>query len=156
MFTEIAMAAAMQGAAINIDALDWMTGCWQGEAFGGVVEECWQDGAGDRLIGMFQLLNADGQVFSEFFQIAVFEDGPAMKLLHYNPDFTSWEEPGEFTRFVLLEAGPDAAVFEGLTYTRRDDGGVGVDLRMQTAEGVRTESFVLRPTGGQPSLAAPE
>lgn len=145
MIASVLFAAALQGAEIDIDALGWMAGCWEGEAFGGRVEECWLPAPGGRLIGMFQLIHDEGQVFSEYFQIADFGDGPAMKLKHFNPDFTSWEAEGEFTVFTLQSAGPDEAVFEGLTYARAADGGLQVDLAMRTQDGFRTESFRLRP-----------
>ncbi len=145
MLNLLGLIAAMQAAGPDLRALDWMAGCWEGEAFGGRVEECWVTAPDGRLTGLFQLAGEEAQTFSEFFMLADFGDGPELKLKHFNPDFTSWEAEGEFTRFALVEAGPDAAVFEGLTYARLDDGTIHVDLDMQTPDGVRTETFVLRP-----------
>lgn len=145
MPSALSLIVALQAAEPDLHALRWMTGCWEGEAFGGRVEECWISAPDGRLTGLFQLAGEEAQTFSEFFMLADFGEGPELKLKHFNPDFTSWEADGEFTRFALIEAGPDAAVFEGLTYARLDDGTIQVDLAMQTADGARTETFVLRP-----------
>lgn len=110
-------------AAPDLSKLTWLEGCWEGSGFGKRVEECWMSAPDGRLTGMFQMIDDDGkQTMSEIFVLDHFEGGPAIRLKHFHPDLTGWEDQDEFIVFPLRETGPDFARFDGLTY-RLDEGG---------------------------------
>lgn len=128
----------------EIADLAWLEGCWEGTGFGSRVTECWMLGPTGRLTGTFQLLNADGtQNFSEILLLDVFEDGPAMRVKHFTPDFVGWEGKDGFHTFVLEETGPGFARFRGLTLELGGDGRQIATLLMRSGDGaVREERLV--------------
>lgn len=117
---------------IALADLAWLEGCWAGTGFGKRVGECWMSAPDGRLTGMFQMIDADGrQTMSEIFVLTEFEDGPAIRLKHFNPDLTGWEDRDEFIVFPLRETGADFARFDGLTYSLADDGRLIVELMVK-------------------------
>lgn len=69
----------------DLDQLDWLTGHWQGDGFGGSSEEIWSPARNGVMMGMFRHHKADGDLnFYEFFTI----DADGLKLKHFNPDMT--------------------------------------------------------------------
>lgn len=131
----IPLAAAEQDrqpAAPDLSHLTWLEGCWEGTGFGQRVAECWMRAPDGRLTGMFQLIDADGrQALSEIFILDHFEDGPAIRLKHFNPDLTGWEKQEDFVVFPLHETGPGFARFDGLSYRRTEDGRLIVELTVK-------------------------
>ena len=126
-----APAPAGVGLRVELTDLAWLTGCWEGSAFGQAASECWMPAPSGRLTGMFQLLSGADQQFSEIFVIDRFDDGPALRLKHFDRDLIGWEEKDGFVRFPLLETGPDFARFDGLLYRLQPDGTLRIELRMQ-------------------------
>lgn len=139
----IAAAALMlqNGAAARIDA-PWLAGCWQGEGLGAPASECWMGGPDGRMTGVFQLLAPDGsQRFSEIILIDVFEEGPAMRLKHFNADLTGWEAAEDFVSFPLIEQRSDALIFDGLEMQFVAPDQLFVDVVLGDGESARTERF---------------
>ena len=158
MFTALFAALALQAAQpfpesaetprLNLADLDFLQGCWAGDGLGAQVQECWMAGPSGRLTGMFELLNADGtQRFSEIFVLDRFEDGPALRLKHFNADLTGWEAQDAYVSFPLIETAPGRAVFEGLEMQLSEAGALLVDLRIAGADGPRIERFTYARIG---------
>lgn len=143
----------------DIADLAWLEGCWEGEGFGGAISECWMRGPTGRLTGTFQLLEPDGtQRFSEILLLDVFEDGPAMRVKHFTPDFVGWEDKDAYLTFVLEETRDGYGRFRGLTLELTEDGRQIATLMMRDAEGnPREERLVYeRLASGQTGTAQPE
>jgi hypothetical protein len=132
------------GLRVELTDLGWLSGCWEGRAFGQAASECWMPAPSGRLTGMFQLLNGADQQFSEIFVIDRFDDGPALRLKHFDPNLIGWEEKDGFVRFPLLETGPDFARFDGLLYRRQPDGTLLIELRMKRDGETVIESMQFR------------
>ncbi|MEX0965133.1 MAG: DUF6265 family protein [Pseudohongiellaceae bacterium] len=45
-----------------------------------------------RMFGIFKQSNESELLFTEFMEIVEIEDGYILRLKHFNPDFSSWEE----------------------------------------------------------------
>lgn len=128
---------------VELSDLAWLEGCWEGTGFGNRVEECWMSAPDGRLTGMFQMIGADGsQMLSEIFVLDVFEDGPAIRLKHFNADMTGWEAQDGYMVFELLETGEGYARFEGLEYRRDEAGRLVVDLVVSRAGVESVEQLV--------------
>lgn len=123
----------------ELSQLGWLEGCWSGTGFGKRVDECWMRAPDGRLTGMFQLIGEGGrQEMSEIFVLDHFAAGPAIRLKHFHPDLTGWEDRDAFIEFPLRETGPGFARFDGLTYRLDPDGRLIVELMVSR--------------GGEPSL----
>ena len=120
----------------------WIAGRWVGPGFGGVFEEVWSepDINGD-VMGMFRYADSAGAVqFYEFWVL----DETGMKLRHFNPDFTAWEEKGEFIDFTMISTSENKITFKGLTYELVAEDELEIQLKMKRGDKVTTEVFNLK------------
>jgi hypothetical protein len=103
----------------KVEELNWLAGFWTGTGLGGDCEEAWLPAADGHMIGTFRFWSEGKLVFSEFMNIVQDGESVSVKLKHFNPDLTGWEEKEKWTTFKLVELGPNAAWFNGLTYERK-------------------------------------
>ena len=127
----------------------WLTGVWVGEGMGGVAEEAWLPPSGGSMVGAFKLLDRadDGAVkpnFYEFMTILEVGDTLELRLKHFNPDVTGWEEKADFVTFPLVKVDPRRAYFRGLTYELKGEDELRVYLAMKTEEGSKEYEFVFK------------
>ena len=109
----------------------WLTGSWEGAAFGGRVEEVWAPASGGTMVGLFKLLT-DGR--PTMYEIAwISEEGGSLtlKLKHFHADFTAWEEKDELISFPLISVSEDAVHFDRLTFRRQGDDGIVAYLALR-------------------------
>lgn len=126
---------------IHAQDFSWLEGTWQGPGFGGTMEEIWSAPNKDgQSIGMFRFSDAAGQVqFLEFWVL----DQSGMKLKHFNPDFSGWEEKDDYVSFEMIAITPNKVVLKGLTYELSKKGRLKIDLDMKKENQVATEHFEL-------------
>lgn len=133
----------------SVEDLGWLEGHWRGEAFGGIGEEIWsapQDGA---LMGVFRHLKRGRVAFYEILAIDEAAEGLVMRLRHFNPDLTGWEEKDEPLRWPLVRMGRREAAFGGITYRRVDDDTLEITLEVRGRDGaVREEVHAYRRVRG--------
>lgn len=102
----------------SIADVAWLTGRWVGEGMGAVAEEVWLPPAGGAMAGTFRLVN-DGSVdFYELITLQEIEGSLVLRLKHFEPDLTGWEEKDEWVDFPLVRRGTDELFFDGLTIRR--------------------------------------
>ncbi len=130
----------------KVEELDWLAGFWSGSGLGGECEEVWLPAKDGHMIGTFRFWNNGKLAFSEFMNFVQEGESISLKLKHFNPDLTGWEEKEKWTTFKLVELGPNTAWFNGLTYERKGDELI-VHLAL-TEKGERTiEEFRFTKTG---------
>ncbi|HSF56357.1 MAG TPA: DUF6265 family protein [Algoriphagus sp.] len=105
----------------KVEDLAWLVGYWTGPGLGGECEEVWMPAKDGHMIGTFRLWMDGKLVFSEFMNLVQEGESFSMKLKHFNPDLSSWEEREKWTTFKLIEIGEDAVWFHGLTIQRKGD-----------------------------------
>lgn len=110
---ESAPAATLEDAA-------WMTGSWTGTAFGKQFEEVWNAPSAGSMIGLFKLFNDEGVAFYELLLLTVEEGTLSLKVKHFNPDFTAWEDKADYVNFRLVGKEENALHFSGISFYRRD------------------------------------
>jgi hypothetical protein len=136
-------AAGAPGPAATLEAMKWLVGHWKGTGLGGVSEEIWSEPAGGVMMGMYRLVVNGKPSFYEFMHLAEENGSLVMKLKHFNPDLTAWEEKERFVTFRLVKIGPNEAYFSGLTFRRSVDR-LQIFLAIRDQEGkVREEEFRL-------------
>ena len=138
-------------AAAKITDAAWLTGHWEGEGLGGVVEEIWNEPRGGAMLGSFRLIRDDQPVFYELCLLIEEQGTLIYKVKHFHPDLTAWENKDELTAFDLVRVEPGALYFHGLTVRKTDDG-CRLFLAVRQADGNHEEAeFVYRPADESPS-----
>lgn len=128
----------------TIEDAAWLTGRWVGEGLGGEMEESWSSPAGGQMVGHFRLTREGQPVFYELIFIDVVDGGLRMRLKHFNPDYSSWEDHEEWTTFTPVSFSADEIVFSALTIRREGDDRLVMTLRMRRADGVHEEVLRFR------------
>lgn len=102
-----------------IDKVAFLTGHWIGEGLGACAEEIMAPASGGQIMGMFRQMKPGGGLrFYEFYQIAESDGSLVLKIKHFNPDLTGWEEKTETVDFPLVAIEGTTAYFDGLTFSR--------------------------------------
>lgn len=130
----------------TLQDMGWFAGNWTGDGLGGVSEESWSAPAGGAMMGMFRNLKDGKVVFYEFLTLVEHEGSLLLKLKHFNPDLTGWEEKNDNIKFRLLKIGRDEIAFDGLTFRRDGDDAMKIFLALRSkADGtVREAEFTMK------------
>jgi hypothetical protein len=132
----------------TLSDIAWLQGHWTGEGLGGVSEEIWSPANGGVMMGMYRLLKDGKPVFYEFLMLVEENGTLAMKLKHFNPDFSGWEEKTGFVTFKLVAVEPRAVHFSGLSFYREGDNELRIYLRLRDKDGkTREELFRMKRAG---------
>lgn len=111
--------------------LEWVVGCWRGEAFGGQVEEIWSAPLGDSMMGSFKLIGEGKTKFYELETIQYFDSTLVLRLKHFHSDLRGWEDRDETVDFQLVKVTENKVFFDGYTFERIDDDHINVYVRME-------------------------
>lgn len=120
--------------AATVAAAQWLVGQWSGTGIGGAeAHESWLTPSGDTMVGTFVQETPEGGImFTEHMYLMEYEGSLVVRLKHFNPDLTGWEEKDGMVTFRLLAAEPCALYFSALTYRCDGDGGMVVAVRMKS------------------------
>lgn len=99
----------------KLSEVAWLAGSWEGEAFGGRVQEVWTPPLGDSMMCAFKLV-VNGKVqFYELCQIREENGTLVLRLKHFNGDLKAWETKEETVDFPLVKLEHNTAYFDGFT-----------------------------------------
>lgn len=137
----LGMAASAQEKSPVIEDFAFLQGFWSGTGFGGKSEEMWMPASDGSMFGIFKQSSAAGITFTEFMEITKVAEEFVLRLKHFNPDFTGWEEKEEYVTFPLVSVAPGQALFNGLSYIVVNDQ-LRIELRLRETDGaVNTAVF---------------
>ena len=102
----------------NIEDVAWLAGHWQGNAFGGIVEEIWAPPLGNSMMGSFKLVADEKVQFYELETISEENETLILRLKHFCADLKGWEEKDETVDFKLVKIIYGKACFDGFTIER--------------------------------------
>jgi hypothetical protein len=102
----------------TISQIEWMTGHWKGEAFGGITEEIWSPPAAGAMMFVFRLIIDEEINFYEIGHVREIEKSLVFELKHFGADLKGWEEKEEVQRFKFIKATENRIYFEGFTFER--------------------------------------
>ena len=132
--------------------LAWLAGHWVGSGLGGTCEEVWVPPlAGSKeMMGMFRHVKDGKLVFTEHFVLVEDNGSLTLKLRHFDPSFTGWEEKDRHVTFKLIRAEKDAAYFGGLTFRKTAAGGLDTFVAIRQKDGKLVEApFHFKPARGR-------
>ncbi|MDX1385808.1 MAG: DUF6265 family protein, partial [Thermoanaerobaculia bacterium] len=118
----------------TLESVAFLAGSWVGEGLGGEVEEVWAAPSGGSMVGAFKLLRDGEPSFYEILLVLEEEGSLVLRLKHFDPDLTGWEEKDDFVSFPLVKMGKNEAWFRGLTYRLVEDE-LHIFLALRTKEG---------------------
>ncbi len=129
----------------TLAAAEWLVGDWLGTGIEGAeAAESWLPPSAGTMVGVFVQEKADGAImFTEHMYLAEEGGTLVLKLKHFNPDLTGWEEKDGIVRFRFLSAEPCALYFSALTYRCDGKDGLLVAVRMKS-EGDEVDELVFR------------
>lgn len=116
-----APASAQSARVAAVEQAEWLAGRWVGEGLGGTIEEVWSPPQGGQMVGHFALYRDGAPVFYELLLIDEQLGGVRMRVKHFNPDFTGWEDRGGWHSFEPVASGPQSLAFRGLTLRREGE-----------------------------------
>ena len=105
----------------TLEDAQWLVGSWAGTAFGKRFEEVWNPPSAGSMVGMFKLFGDDGVAMYELMVITVENGTLSLKIRHFSPDFTAWEDKDEDVTLRLAKKEDDALHFGIISFYRRDD-----------------------------------
>ncbi len=96
----------------------WLAGSWEGTAFGQKFEEVWNAPSVGSMVGMFKLHDGNAPSFYEILLLTEIENSLSLRVRHFNPDFSAWENKDEFIDFRLVKLEDNALHFRGISFYR--------------------------------------
>jgi hypothetical protein len=125
----------------TIADMAWLAGHWTGPAFGGLSEEIWSAPRDGVMMGMFRLVRDGKPVFYELLTISEHQGSLLLRLKHFNPDLTGWEEKNHTIDFPLVARSPGMIQFAGMTFKPHEER-LTVHLAIGEKDGrIREETF---------------
>ena len=122
-----------------ISQIEWMTGHWKGEAFGGITEEIWSPPAAGSMMFVFRLIVDNEINFYEIGHIRELEGSLVFELKHFGSDLKGWEEKEEVQQFKFVKADKGRMYFEGFTFERINDQEINIYGLIGNEEGSAEE-----------------
>lgn len=108
--------------AARLDDIRWLAGYWVGEGLGGQSADLIAPPAGGQMMGVFRQLKPDGAPrFYEFYLFAEENDSLVLRIKHFTPEMTGWEEKAEYVEFPLVRVEERAVYFDGVTFAMTGD-----------------------------------
>jgi hypothetical protein len=133
--------------AATLDDVAWLVGNWSGEAFGAAFEEHWNPPSAGSMIGFFKLLDGDAVSFYELLLLVEEEGSLSLKVKHFSPDFTAWEEKEDYVTFRYIMSDDNAIHFSGISFYRIDDDNMVGYIVFRNGDDIREEKLVYRRSG---------
>ena len=130
--------------AATLDDVSWLVGSWEGEAFGGTFEEVWNPPSMGSMIGFFKFMGDEAVGFYEILLLVEEEGSLSLKVKHFNPDFTAWEEKEDYIDFRFVSADDDVIHFSGISFYRLSKNEIHAWIRMRNGDRITEEKLVYR------------
>ncbi|MDY8135966.1 DUF6265 family protein [Aquimarina sp. 2201CG5-10] len=110
----------------DLKVIEWLSGYWKGEAFGGITEEVWTPPIGNSMMCAFKLIVNNEIQFYELLTITEEDETLILRLKHFNDDLTGWEEKDKTYDFKLVKVTENKVFFNGFTFEKVSDQEINV------------------------------
>ena len=120
----------------TLENISWISGTWNGEAFGGVTEEIWSKPLGGSMMASFKLVVDDKVVFYEIEIIREVNNTLILQLKHFNNDLKGWETKDKTIDFPLKELTKNKVVFEGMTFEKISNTEMNIYVDIHNNDGI--------------------
>jgi hypothetical protein len=100
----------------SIEDVNWISGSWQGEIWGGQFEENWSEPSAGSMMASFKFTENKQVKFYELMTISEHQGSLILRLKHFGHDLKGWEQKNQSMNFKLVRLANKVAYFEGYTY----------------------------------------
>jgi hypothetical protein len=114
-------------------------GHWRGEGLGGICEETWLPESGGVMLGTFKSIQEGKVSFTELMMLSVDSIGPAVRIKHFNGDFTAWEDKAEMVTFRYDSTVAGEMFFSGLRFFHPGKDSLAVGVMMGKSDSTASE-----------------
>ena len=128
----------------TLEDVSWLVGSWTGEAFGGTFEQAWNPPSRGSMVGFFKFMGDETVGFYELLLLVEEEGSLSLKVKHFNPDFSAWEEREEYVDFRFVRADDDVSHFSGISFYRMSKNEIHAWIRMRNGDRISEEKLVYR------------
>ena len=135
------LAAGQAPSPASVNDMAWLAGRWLGEGMGGQSEEAWGPIYQGRMLGTFTHSEGGKPVFHEFMIVMEVDGKLVVRLKHFNPDLTGWEEKDKFVDFKFVAKKDGAMYFNGLTYMPDGKDGLKIYVALRKKDGTLHEEL---------------
>jgi hypothetical protein len=138
------LAANEERPAASLEDAAWLAGSWVGTAFGERFEEVWNQPSAGSMLGMWKLYGDKGVNFYELLLLTVENGTLSLKVKHFQPDFTAWEDKAEHVNFRLVKLEKNALHFGGISFYRLSDDRIDAYIVLHDGEEVKEHQLVYK------------
>jgi hypothetical protein len=100
----------------TIADMAWLAGHWTGDGLGGRSEEIWSPPAHGVMMGMYRNIKGDAPLFYELLTLSEEKGSLIIRLKHFNPDLTGWEEKDQSVSFPFVAKRDGVFHFSGMAF----------------------------------------
>lgn len=131
-----------KSAPATIKDMQWLAGHWTGEALGGLSEEMWSPPRDGAMMGMYRLVREGKPIFYELLTLVEENGSLIIRLKHFNPDMTGWEEKNKTVDFPFVAKIGEVIHFDGMAFRPDGSDAVTIFLAIRQKDGsFREETF---------------
>ncbi len=119
----------------------WLAGNWRGTGLGGFSEETWSAPEAGIMVGTYRLVKDGKPVFYEMMWLLETEGTLILRLKHFNPDLTGWEEKDKSVDFKFVKKDDKRLYFSGLTFEQASKDELNIYLALRLRDGSLKEEM---------------
>lgn len=134
----------------TIAEIAWLAGTWTGEGFGGLAEDTWSQPRNGGMMGMFRLIKNNQPVFYQLRTLVEENNSLIMRLKHFNPNMTAWEEKDQTVDFPFVAKEKGVIYFNGLSFKPEGPDMVTIFLAIRSKKDGSLREEVFRYTRVKP------
>ncbi|MEP7336165.1 MAG: DUF6265 family protein [Acidobacteriota bacterium] len=137
--------------AATIADMAWYAGHWTGEGLGGFNEEIWSPPQNGSMMGVYRMMKNGKPVFYELLTLLEENGSLIIRLKHFNPDLTGWEEKEKSIAFPLVAKKDGMLYFDGITFKPEGKDAVTIYLAIENRKEGKVTEAVFRLTRVNPA-----
>ena len=124
----------------TLASIDWISGHWRGESFGGITEEIWSPPLGGSMMCSFKLVVNGKTTFYEFVTIVEEKGSLLLRLKHFHSNLKGWEEKDKSINFPLVKLEKDKVWFDEFTFEKNGPDGMNIYVVLHQKDGTKEET----------------
>lgn len=141
----IKLSAGQASEPAKIADVAWLAGSWTGTGLGGVSQETWSRPENGEMLGTYRLLKDGKPIFYEMLWLREVNGTLILKLKHFNPDLSGWEEKDKTVDFKFVKKDGKRVYFSGLTFELESRNVLNIFLALRQRDAtVKEEVFRMK------------